>query len=106
MHKMTKSAIEKAIRDFLNEHLELIPQLEREGIIDLDIKQICMSEQFVYKGRGEYEFAGHGEGWIITNDDGKSSRQFKILPSFAFISEEKDCPVVEKTQIPVIIELI
>lgn len=103
---MTKENIEKAIRDYLNNHLELIPQLKRDGLFDVEINQIGMIEPFEYTGRGEYGFTGEGEGWVAPKEGGKSIRRFRILPSSAMISEGEKEPVVENIKEPVIIEYL
>lgn len=102
---MTKKNIEDTIRDFLNNHLDLIPQLQNDDIFDVGINQINMITPFEYKGRGEYYFGGNGEGWIPTTDGGKSIRRFKILLSSVFISEGDDSPVVESVTNPIIIDM-
>lgn len=103
---MTKENIEKAIRKYLENHLDLIPQLKRDGLFNVKINQISMAEPFVFTGRGEYKFTGEGEGCVLTEDGGKSIRRFRILPSLAMISEGEKEPVVENIKEPVLIEYL
>lgn len=104
MANMTKDNIEKAIRDYLSEHLDLIPEVERKDLFDVKIKNIILNEDS-YKGKGWYTFTGEGEGWIETLDNGKSRKCFRILPSKALISGD-DKPVVEEISYPVLITFI
>lgn len=99
---MTQVNIQNAIRDYLNKHLELIPQLQKDGITDAVIIRISMVKPFVYEGQGECGFIGEGEGWISTIDDGKSIRHFKTQTSIAMILEGDENPIVKSVNGPII----
>lgn len=100
---MTKQNIEIAIRKYLNEHLDLLPDVIHKELFDIRIERICISEN-AYTGKKWYNFTGKGEGWIRT-ETGKNFKRFQIVPSKVYISGDEE-PLVEDISNPLLVEII